>query len=599
MNKKTRYCLTIIVTLSIMSLAIIPPSDPFRGFSLSEDEIKSLIAERFDQWPLAFGENETGIIDTVLSKALQSKAIPASWSMDYEYRHTFNFTNSEGVFGEMVMTEEEVHDNLRNYVFQLLYGDLQTACEVSVLDIMLLRVFDSLILDWLPIEFMGFCNGFAQASRDFYLDPSEIPLGKDWAYELPSPDPNETIARQTHGDVSESLIKEYVLWKGSGAFFNPNHLLNWLSIYLGIPLHEGGTNNDQEYLEMTQLMKKGSPSYCPVALLLTAPCWADGSASNSHFVLAYDYETNSNGSRTIYIYNNHDRYTSNDDIYDDWILLKNDGTFSGTHRDPSKGWTRMAAYPKTAEYNSILTALIELLPKVLQFSVLSPVDIHISDPLGRTIGPNENGEIELEFPAVYTENDGHKTILMPYVPGLPYNVNLTGTDTGNYTMRVSRVVDDEIITQEMQGTTHEGELDSYSVRVEGNGIDLGRQGVTLSLPEILSATMLELSWTQYTESDFLRYEIYQSRSIDNIGELVAEIDNPDTTSTTVSGLKAQESYFFTVRVITTGDTHYDSNKVGAIMPESTGYLLWIVAGAGGIAVLMVIVAVRRKRKARG
>ena len=92
------------------------------------------------------------------------------------------------------MEPEEVGTNLRNYMFQLLYSDIQAACEVSILDILLFRVFDSLIIDWFDMEFSGFCNGFAQASRDYYLDSAKIPMGRDYKYYNPPPNPNITIA---------------------------------------------------------------------------------------------------------------------------------------------------------------------------------------------------------------------------------------------------------------------------------------------------------------------------------------------------------------------------------------------------------------------
>ena len=116
------------------------------------------------------------------------------------------------------MEPEEVTENLRNMYYNLLYNDIKAACETSVLDIMLLRGFDSLILKWLTdaekLEFMGYCSGMSQVAREYYLEPGIIPLGLSWAHDMPVPDPNATIEAARHGDVTEAAILEWVLWRG-------------------------------------------------------------------------------------------------------------------------------------------------------------------------------------------------------------------------------------------------------------------------------------------------------------------------------------------------------------------------------------------------
>jgi hypothetical protein len=259
----------------------------------------------------------------------------------------------------------------------------------------------------------------------------------------------------------------------------------------------------------------------------------------------------------------------------------------------------MCAYERSPEYNSILSAILELLPEALSLIGLSPVDILMTDPLGRRVGVGENGFRITEFPAIYSEGtEEHKNFFLPYVPGLPYTVSLTGTGAGNYTLQANRVVDDAIVTKEMVGETTPGESDVFSLTLTDDGIDLAKQGVILSVPTILSGTAVELEWTMYNEPDFNHYEIYVSESIDDIGtRLDVELDDPEVTSFVIGGLMPETTYFFTVRVNTTSDYYAESNRVGAVLPPDITQLLLIAAGvAGGVVFISIIVILRRRTK---
>ncbi|MHA1907469.1 MAG: hypothetical protein ACW98Y_09265, partial [Candidatus Thorarchaeota archaeon] len=392
MKKNTKYFICLMIVFSLTSIAFVPPVRVALASSLDSDTLRERLLEFIDAWQLTNDRDLSDGMEEAWEQASDvKKHLPASMVVPFNWQHTFNFTNAAKYFSDFVMQPEEVESNLRNYIFQLLYSDIQAACEVSILDILLFRVFDSLIIDWLDMEFSGFCNGFAQAARDYFVDPNKIPLGRNYAHLLPDPSPNITLAEETGGDVSEAAIKEYVLWKGSGAFFNPNHLLNWIKIYLGIPTPQGGITNAQEIQKLQDAMLLGSPHYAPQVILLMAPCWEVPSPTSSHFVNVIDYENNPNGSLTLYIYNNWERYDEDRALYDDWILVDSNGNFAGTHLAPygeadgESLFTRMSFYPDTGEYNSIITALIDLLPKLLGLGIFSPVDIEVTDPLGRTV----------------------------------------------------------------------------------------------------------------------------------------------------------------------------------------------------------------------
>ncbi|MFW9768575.1 MAG: hypothetical protein ACFFF9_16045 [Candidatus Thorarchaeota archaeon] len=595
MKKNRRYLATIVVVFGITSMMMTLPVAAPMISPIDSDNLREQLMEQVDLWMFRRATDQSQYMDVVRQKGYEL-ASPSD-PVPFEWRNTFNFTNSNNTFGNFVMTSDEVSSNLRNYIFQLLYSDIEAACEVSVLDILLFRVFDSLIIDWLNMEFAGFCNGFAQASRDFFEDPSMIPLGRDWALELPSPSPNATLARETNGDVVESMIKEYVLWKGSGAFFNPNHLLNWIKIYLGIPTPQGGITNSQEIAKMMDAMLVGTPHYTPAVILLMAPFWEVPEPTASHFVNVYDYEVNANGSITLYIYNNWYRFNETYNMYDDWILVDANGNFKGTHGDPDSNFSRLAFYPDTSEYNSIITALMDLLPKLLGLGIFSPVDIEITDPLGRKIGIGENGITHQEFPAIMVEDDGEKQLLFPFAPGLPYTINLTGTDTGEYRMETNRFVNQELVTEEIIGTTEPGKKDLFTVTLDESGIELAEIGVYLQTPKILSGTSVSLEWSRFNkDNEFVAYEIYYSKQPTKLGTLHSTITDIDQTSAVVGGLSSEETYYFTVRVTTNVDKDYNSNRVGAELPEDFTLLLILAAGAGGFAILILIVLLYRRKE---
>lgn len=595
MRRNRRLLISLVVVLGITSMTLAQPGDATIATTFGSSALQERLLEYIDAWQLnpERYNDQSQYMNEVRRIAMLSPEDP----VPFEWRNTFNFTNSADFFGEFVMTSDEVQSNLRNYIFQLLYSDIEAACEVSVLDILLFRVFDSLIIDWIDMDFAGFCNGFAQAARDLFEDPDMIPLGRDWAIELPAPSPNETIQAETNGDVVEALIKEYVLWKGSGAFFNPNHLLNWVKIYLGIPTPQGGISNSQEIAKMMDAMMLGTPHYTPAVILLMAPFWEVAEPTESHFVNVYDYEVNGNGSITLYIYNNNWLYNSTWGMYEDWILVDSDGNFKGTHLNPDANYSRIAFYPDTSEYNSIITALMDLLPKLLGFGIFSPVDIQITDPLGRTVGIGDNGITSQEFPAIMVEDEGEKHVLFPFAPGLPYTVNLTGTDSGEYRLETTRFVDQQLVTEVMNGSTEPGKNDVFTVSLDDDGIVLAKIGVYLDAPTILSGTSVRLTWSEFDDVDeFEAFEIYVSEKPNELGHLHSTITDPEATSAVVGGLSSEKTYFFTVRVVTSGDTIYDSNRVGAELPEDFTLLLLAAAGAGGVGLIILVVLVYRRRR---
>ena len=169
---------------------------------------------------------------------------------------------------------------------------------------------------------------------------------------------------------------------------------------------------------------------------------------------------------------------------------------------------------------------------------------------------------------------------------------------GDYRVEANRYVDGELITAEITGETEPGQNDFFTITLDSDGISVAEIGVYLNAPTILSGSAVELEWTEFNndQNDFVAYEMYVSDQPNELGRLDQTIDDITVTSTTVGGLTGEETYFFTVRVVTDGVDIYDSNRVGATLPEDFTFWLYVAAGVGGFAVLLLVIFVFRKRR---
>ncbi|PIP66865.1 MAG: hypothetical protein COW93_03335, partial [Parcubacteria group bacterium CG22_combo_CG10-13_8_21_14_all_41_9] len=78
-------------------------------------------------------------------------------------------------------------------------------------------------------------------------------------------------------------------------------------------------------------------------------------------------------------------------------------------------------------------------------SVHSPVNLHIYDSEGNHVGRGENGDIEYDISGVaYEEIGENKFVFLPESGGEEYRVELDGTDSGTFSLRVSKVENNEI-----------------------------------------------------------------------------------------------------------------------------------------------------------
>ena len=98
--------------------------------------------------------------------------------------------------------------------------------------------------------------------------------------------------------------------------------------------------------------------------------------------------------------------------------------------------------------------------------------------------------------------------------------------------------------------------------------------VTLNAPTNITASSIELNWTQNNDADFKQYEVHRSTGAGftpGLSTLAQTIVDRSTNSATLSGLAQSTTYCFKIRVINTSDLFSDSNeRTGTPLAGATG-----------------------------
>lgn len=122
--------------------------------------------------------------------------------------------------------------------------------------------------------------------------------------------------------------------------------------------------------------------------------------------------------------------------------------------------------------------------------------------------------------------------------------------------------------------------------------------IVLSEPSEIGENSIKFEWSASPDEDFARYEIYQSTSSGTYGTLIHSITNKQITSFTVTELSPDTTYFFTIKVVDSGNLYTYSNQVQAkTTAPSTFPWTWLTA----LVVLVIVTAtalsvVRKKTK---
>lgn len=130
-------------------------------------------------------------------------------------------------------------------------------------------------------------------------------------------------------------------------------------------------------------------------------------------------------------------------------------------------------------------------------------------------------------------------------------------------------------------------------------INLPPEAVILSTPaqNQISETSIVLSWSKNEDPDFVRYEIFQSTSLDALGTSIANITDRETTSYTVTDLSHDTPYYFTIRVVDNIGLHTDSSQVSATTKIPIWLQSWFIPSIiGVISIAFVSIFIIRKKR---
>ena len=143
-----------------------------------------------------------------------------------------------------------------------------------------------------------------------------------------------------------------------------------------------------------------------------------------------------------------------------------------------------------------------------------------------------------------------------------HTVTIYGMDYANHTGTASVTF---TVTEEEPEPPDDGGGTSKPKTTKPSGPD----PVTLSSPENITETTMDLKWTQSGETDFDRYEVYMSTVGGEKGEKITTIGAKTVTRYTVTGLTVNTTRYFTVRVIDDDSLFADSNQVQGTTTTST------------------------------
>ncbi len=145
-------------------------------------------------------------------------------------------------------------------------------------------------------------------------------------------------------------------------------------------------------------------------------------------------------------------------------------------------------------------------------------------------------------------------------------------------------------------------LTIFAPMAEKVSVNTPPTSVTLNIPTGATKNLLTLTWSKNTDSDFASYEIYKSTSSGTLGTLVTTINTNTTNTYTVTGLAPGTTYYFTIRIVDTGELCSNSNQVSATTlsepekKEQKGFIPGYEATVLLAVIAVCTILLRRKTK---
>ena len=137
-------------------------------------------------------------------------------------------------------------------------------------------------------------------------------------------------------------------------------------------------------------------------------------------------------------------------------------------------------------------------------SLHSPVNIHIYDQDGNHVGRGENGDIDYNITGVaYEEIGENKFVFLPTSGGQTYQIELDGTGVGTYSLRVSKIEDNQVVETAYYSDLPVNTSTEATVTLAGNVsqtvLSVDQNGTGSFTPEPISAVLDSTQATDITQ----------------------------------------------------------------------------------------------------
>lgn len=125
-------------------------------------------------------------------------------------------------------------------------------------------------------------------------------------------------------------------------------------------------------------------------------------------------------------------------------------------------------------------------------------------------------------------------------------------------------------------------------------VDVTPKVSLLKSPLEITQDSMKIEWTQNTEADFARYEIYQSTISGTLGSKICSIAERSVTYHVATGLSEDTTYYFSIRVIDASENFSDSDQVYGKTTKSTvaeftlPWIWWVIGGVIALSAPLVV-----------